>query len=47
MWAYLWDLVRVLYVRLDQAYIEFMNELDTLTACSVSKFYFPCWFEND
>ena len=47
MWAYLWDQVRVPYVRLDWAYIEFTNELDTLTASSVSKFYFPCWFEKD
>ena len=47
MWAYLWDQVRVPYVRLDQAYIEFTNELVTLTVSSVSKFYFPCWFEMD
>ena len=31
--------------RLERVYIEFMNELDTLTTSSVSKFYFPCWFE--
>ena len=47
MWAYLWDQVRVLYARLERAYIEFTNELDTLTASSVSNFYFPCWFEKD
>ena len=44
-WAYLWDHVRVLHVRLERVYIEFMNELDMLMASSVSKFYFPCWFE--
>ena len=47
MWAYLWDQVRVPYVRLDWAYIEFTNELDTLMTSSVSKFYFPCCFEKD
>ena len=46
-WVYLWDQARVPYVRLDQAYIEFTNELDTLMVSSVSKFYFPCWFEKD
>ena len=46
-WVYLWAQVRVPYARLDRAYIEFMNELDTLTTSSVSKFYFPCWFEKD
>ena len=30
-WAYLWDQVRVPYVRLERTYIEFTNELDTLT----------------
>ena len=44
-WVYIWDQVRVPHVRLEWAYIEFMNELDTLMASSVSKFYFPCWFE--
>ena len=38
MWAYLWDQVRVLYARLERAYIEFTNELDTLMASNVSKF---------
>ena len=47
MWAYLWDQVRVPYARLDQAYIEFTNELDTLMVSSVSKFYFLYWFEMD
>ena len=28
--------------RLEREYIEFTNELDTLTASNVSKFYFPC-----
>ena len=46
-WVYLWDQVRVPYVRLDRAYNEFTNELDMLTASSVSKFYFPCCFEKD
>ena len=45
MFAYLWDQVRVLHARSDRAYVEFMNELDTLTASSVSKHYFPCWFQ--
>ena len=44
-WAYLWDHVRVPHVRLQLTYIEFMNELDMLMVSSVSKFYFPCWFE--
>ena len=43
----LWDQVRVPYARLERAYIEFTNELDTLMASSVSKFYFPYWFEMD
>ena len=43
--GYLWDQVRVPHVRLERAYIEFTNELDTLMTSSVSKFYFPCWFE--
>ena len=47
MWAYLWDQVRVPHTRIDQAYIEYMNELDTLTTSSISKFYFPCCFEKD
>jgi hypothetical protein len=29
-------------MRLEQAYIEYTNELDRLTTSSVSKFYFPC-----
>jgi hypothetical protein len=41
-WAYLWDQVRVSHTRLEQAYIEFTNKLDTLMASSVSKYYFPC-----
>ena len=44
-WAYLWDQVRVPHARLQRAYIEFTSDLDTLTASSVSKFYFICWFE--
>ena len=42
MWVYLWDQVRVPHARLERAYIEVTNELDTLTASSVSKFYFLC-----
>ena len=45
MWAYLWDQVRVPHARLERAYIEFTNELDTLMTSRVSKCYFPCWFE--
>ena len=44
-WAYLWDQVRVPHARLERLYMEFTNELDMLMASSVSKFYFPCWFE--
>ena len=46
-WAYLWDQVRVSHTRIDRAYIEYTNELDSLTTSSVSKFYFPCCFEKD
>ena len=43
-WAYLWDQVRVSHTRIDRAYIQYTNELDSLTASSVSKFYFPCTY---
>ncbi|XP_066363695.1 serine/threonine-protein phosphatase 7 long form homolog [Miscanthus floridulus] len=35
MWAYLWDQVRVPHTRIDRAYIEYTNKLDTLTTSSV------------
>ena len=37
--AYLWDQVRVNFARPKRAYVEYANELDTLTASMVSYFY--------
>uniref|UniRef100_K4AIE7 Aminotransferase-like plant mobile domain-containing protein n=1 Tax=Setaria italica TaxID=4555 RepID=K4AIE7_SETIT len=33
-WAYIWDQVKVSHTRLDRAYLDYINEIDTLTAHS-------------
>uniref|UniRef100_K4ALW7 Uncharacterized protein n=1 Tax=Setaria italica TaxID=4555 RepID=K4ALW7_SETIT len=36
MWAYLWDQVKVGHTRLERAYLDYINELDMLTAYSLN-----------
>ncbi|XP_012702784.1 serine/threonine-protein phosphatase 7 long form homolog isoform X1 [Setaria italica] len=36
-WAYLWDQVKVSHTRLDRAYLDYINEIDALTAHSVNR----------
>uniref|UniRef100_K3XSW2 SWIM-type domain-containing protein n=1 Tax=Setaria italica TaxID=4555 RepID=K3XSW2_SETIT len=35
-WAYIWDQVKVSHTRLDRAYLDYINEIDALTAHSVN-----------
>ncbi|XP_022682408.1 serine/threonine-protein phosphatase 7 long form homolog [Setaria italica] len=35
-WVYIWDQVKVSHTRLDRAYLDYINEIDALTAHSVN-----------
>ncbi|XP_072150856.1 serine/threonine-protein phosphatase 7 long form homolog [Setaria viridis] len=35
-WAYIWDQVKISHTRLDRAYLDYINEIDALTAHSVN-----------
>jgi hypothetical protein len=44
-WAYLWDRVALMHARMDRTYREYTDELDRLTASSVSINYYKWWIQ--